>query len=84
MPLLWHKKKLTKALLKLTNEPTTIITDLVIAIFGFYCAHFLQSLYFNSQMEVHKYFSFYFLSIAIGASFGSVYHAVETKFHNFR
>lgn len=35
-------------------------------------------------MEVHKYFSLYFLSIAIGASFGSVYHAVETKFHNFR
>ena len=84
MSLLWHKKKLKEALLKLTNEPTTIITDLFIAIFGFYFAHFLQTLYYNSQMEVHKYFSLYFLSIAIGASFGSVYHAVETKFYNFR
>ena len=60
MSLLWHKKKLKEALLKLTNEPTTIITDLFIAIFGFYFAHFLQTLYYNSQMEVHKYFSLYF------------------------
>ena len=71
-------------MIKLSNEPTTVFTDLAISFFGFYCANALQHLFNATLMGVHKYFSLYFLAIAFSAFFGALYHAIDPRYRNVR
>tara|TARA_X000001036_G_C20535537_1_gene748045 strand:+ start:34 stop:675 length:642 start_codon:yes stop_codon:yes gene_type:complete len=71
-------------MIKLSNEPTTVFTDLAISFFGFYSANALQHLFNATLMGVHKYFSLYFLAIAFSAFFGALYHIIDPKYRNVR